>query len=82
MTFYNTLLETGFSSDQAEALAEDEYFKLRNANKKPKEIKDKIIAISKIYKWKEEDTCKAVSVFSRFLDYDHQRYPFHYSLVV
>ena len=73
MSLKETLVEAGFSEDEAERLANDDWFAQRNSNKSAEEIKEKIKTIANTYLTTETVIRKAVLSFPPFASYDHQR---------
>ncbi len=73
MSLKETLTEAGFSENEAERLANDDWFAPRNSNKSAEEIKEKIKAIANTYLTTEAVIRKAVLSNPQFAGYDHQR---------
>ena len=73
MSFKETLVEAGFSEDEAERLVNNHRFAQQNSNKSAEEIKKKIETIANIYLTTETAICKSAFSFPPFAGYDHHR---------
>lgn len=66
MSFYDTLIEVGFSTEEARRLAENPYFKKRYESKTAKEMNEWINPIVRAYNWTKSQVLHAVSTFATF----------------
>ena len=73
MSLKETLINSGFSEDEAKSLASNSRFAQHYSNKSAGEIKERIKTIADIYCTTEAAVRKAVFSHPQFAGYDHQR---------
>ena len=73
MSLQETLVQSGFSPDEAKALSRDGYFASRNENKNADDITRRLKSIAAIYNTTESKIRDAILMFPQFADYNHLR---------